>query len=126
MAQLPKATYWVTRGWEEAYTVTRDQRFSGANSRNYDWDFCVQIANNFISQGRSVIADKLHIAVSAMLLGKPMYFVDNVYNKTTNVLDAALSFAPSNCASFDGKPEYATSFDVAVERWASEYRRSAP
>lgn len=128
METLPKATYWTVRGWEEAYIVTRDQRFSGAKkkSNTYDWDFCVQIARNFLSQASSVIADKLHIAVTALLLGKPMYFVDNVYNKTSNVLDAAFSFAPSTCASFDGKPEHATSFEVAVDRWASEYRRSAP
>jgi len=127
METLPQATYWTVRGWEEAYIVTRDQRFSGAKkkSNTYDWEFCVQIARNFLSQARSVIADKLHIAVSALLLGKPMYFVDNVYNKTSNVLDAAFSFAPSTCSSFEGKPKHATSFDVAVERWAAEYRRSA-
>ena len=83
LATTPQITYKITTGWDDAQL----DRFTN----NSDWSSRMYIGATLLNKGRIVIADKLHVAIVSMLFGIPIIYIDNIYNKSSNVLSNAFS-----------------------------------
>jgi pyruvyl transferase EpsO len=56
-------------------------------------------ANTLLSQGRIIVTNRLHATILATLMGKPVFYADNIYGKIHSTLTASLqhpSCTPDN------------------------------
>jgi len=99
--EYPGITYRTSFGWEAV---------TGHNCASYGlglWAMGAlceygtekrfQLGVHLLGEAAVVVTDKLHMAILSMLMGKNIIYVDNIYQKLNNTLEAMFSFKPEAC-----------------------------
>ena len=70
-------------GWFSPYETTKDI------------DFAVSIMMEFLTHFETIYTDRLHVGISAAILGKKVILSDNSYGKLSGVFEQTLHFMPN-------------------------------
>jgi len=116
--KYPSITFKTSMNWDLAFDLgLMSSTWTGSDF----WENRKDTAMNLLGKFSIIVTDKMHMAITSMLMNKPCVYVDNAYHKINRTFESMFDLVKPACDSdVFARPIFASSFEQAIDMALSQ------